>query len=888
MTDTPGNTTPSGTPIENPGESRNPYTGVIQKRRRPGLTQDFTVKRVASVKKIGASTNVKKKVFSKQKLESKNQFMEYLHNRRPARMQPAPKRVVTPWQNLDMTLTGGSSLNDSNIPSMQEHLSPRPSLGQMLPPIDAEESAFSKRLRKATSTPKQEPAKPVKQHPPQSRVYSRVVEVKPDSKPDIPSTTDLPTRITPGMVQRQPVQTPPDNRSEESKKPVREPFTPAATSQPHTAKEQHSAPPAIKQPEQIVQRQPAEEPRNKPSSPAETPQHQTNDLPPVVTPEKKQPYRAVQRIEAPEEPETSISKHSTPPLREAPKGQPAPQHSSEDAKPLLKPEKRQTPGAPAVSRETSQNIHDSLSPLPEQVNPSETRQPDSREPGKAQPHPTPHSEQVVQREPQLQGKQSLKTSEETTRPSAEPSNLEKPLLLQRTQQKDPGNRTEESTLPLQKPASPTKPVRQTVQRQESKPALQPEQPAQSAQTPPVLESSEPHTDHTKTRPFKKIITRSKFKPLSSQNKVQLRTKPQIPLNFVIQPRPFKEIPRQKPKTQPFFTADRVQTISSPLKSEPTQPLRTPTPQTLFTTRTSTAAHKSLRAAETTNILSSPEPSSPMKTRIAFKHFTFTPPAMIQRQMLPGVLQKQQAVFKNSQATDKLPTATSRRKPSVTVSTESISGLSPVTSVAQQKPGREKPTPPLQKMDFGVLQRKVKKQGFQPTVRQALDLLNLKKVPAAVYSTTKPDVMHSQPQRQQKPAASRVGSTPKKKSTPKSTQTSGSSLEQYLQQIGIGTTASPGSKTHAPSTPSDMKPEMPVLHTPSAGVSDGIVQRDFTEAALEKPAEEAKTSKPEIFEFLKKTEEPPEPPNLAHLAKQIFPIIRRMLALEKERSSGKTY
>ncbi len=902
------------TPPPNPGAATasGTFHGVINKKRKPGLTQDFTVKRVAQVKRLGSSTNTKKKAFAKTKLNAMNNFVGYLQNRRPAVAQIASKRVTTPWQNLDMTLTGGSSLNEGNVPPAQDQFTPRPAVEQMLPPVDMEESAFAKRLRKATSTPKREPAKPVKRPDPQSRVYSRVVEVSPNSKAETQTRPNIPTPQPSETIQRQQTSQPIENPAGDSQKDVSTPQKP-----------EHRVAPVRSD---TVQPREAEKQAGKP--------HPFDDA-------SNRPARSVQRIEEPAQskpsPEKSLeSRQDTPAVtkperldrQESPREEQPTNKPDSSAKPDL-PVRQQKP-APIVAREMEKPAARPQPALRESVQKGTSHdQPGKIEPTQEISENTQKIASTNQREPTVQReiepreiKKQIQPRDEVPHGLSEKVELEKPLVVDTSRPKKAPEQADQLSSPPQKPVvlhkdqvTSSKPEKPGDQRQPSTPVREGKQP-EVRQIESLLidldsigRDDTPSHQKTAARP---ALSRSRFKPIIQQNRAQRETQKtakHIPFNYVQRSLAKKETPQslQRQEIHRLLNAEQRTPSPAPAVSQPVVAQRAPVqsasrtdaqPRARITARRDRTPQKEKRIDL---LISTPLHLKARESITPAVHPPIT--TILRHSMQPGVLHRQQEKFENTQVSQR-PT----RQPARTATTSIPAGdltkekpavvaAAPQTSSAQQKPAAS-----VKRKTFGVLQRQRAHQDIlqsKKITHQAFDHKRITTAPA-LTQTDVPAIegnkFTSQPQKKQHPFVTGTRQSAKiPKTSSKPAQSSTIPLEEVLEQLGIGSAAGTAAGTAVGVTakrkpaPTQLhqKPEMPVLQSQPVGVGSGIVQRESIKADTPQQLQkETEQSEPIVFEWAEKMEEKPQPPNLSMLAKQIFPIIRRMLALEKERSSGR--
>lgn len=165
--------------------------GDFLSRRRAGVSHGGIQNQLARIKNYGKTSRFKNKTTLVERSTSYQHFASYVQNKNPKHQPLVSKIEKAPWQQLDLTLpTGATSVlpnGDTAKGQLIQGFSPtKTDLPQPL-----EDTPFAQRMRKLTSGQKITREKPRERPSSQSRLYSRVEEL--DSKGKERPTGELPS-----------------------------------------------------------------------------------------------------------------------------------------------------------------------------------------------------------------------------------------------------------------------------------------------------------------------------------------------------------------------------------------------------------------------------------------------------------------------------------------------------------------------------------------------------------------------------------------------------------------------------------------------------------------------------------------------------------------------
>lgn len=217
-------------------ESKPAYRGVIRRVRKAGVAQSGIFSRLAHVKQRAKISTLQRITPAFRARKTIERFVTEFRERQPSGMpvlaKKAAPRKKSDWQKMEMVLPSGSvAAEGQRIPPETGTFAPftptgNLSAGQVIPPFEPSnrepalgESAFSRRMKQISGGQPAEKPQPKKRIAPQSRLYSKVVEINPrkteqtgdlpesDSPlPEPPSKPAAHTVASPNTVQRLPAE----------------------------------------------------------------------------------------------------------------------------------------------------------------------------------------------------------------------------------------------------------------------------------------------------------------------------------------------------------------------------------------------------------------------------------------------------------------------------------------------------------------------------------------------------------------------------------------------------------------------------------------------------------------------------------------------------------
>ncbi len=224
------------------------FKGVIKRSRKPGVAQSGIFSHLARVKKLAKIATLQRITPVFQTRKNIEHFVADFRERQPAAKtvlaKKADKPKKTDWQKMEMVLPTGKTVSEGQvIPSAGSLSAGSPfspsnvmSTGQVIPPFEApalEESAFTRRMKQLSEGKSSEKPQPKKRITPQSRLYSKVVEMNPrkpeqdedlpDSMPQMDTPIPEPRQMPPVVQHARPdqVQRMPEEPSQPKSKQVR-------------------------------------------------------------------------------------------------------------------------------------------------------------------------------------------------------------------------------------------------------------------------------------------------------------------------------------------------------------------------------------------------------------------------------------------------------------------------------------------------------------------------------------------------------------------------------------------------------------------------------------------------------------------------------------------
>lgn len=835
-----------------PGEPKTPYRGVIAARRKPGLTHALTASRLAQVKSRASVSAAQRSSLAREKRERTSQFLQRVRERRPA-LQPGrparPTRSASSWGQMDMTLSNGAALSAANAfpaelpaPPFEQASTPRQTSPprqvsspqqasspevQSLPPLPSGESDFAKRMRQASSSKKPVQPQQARRTDPRTRTYSRVEE-SPRSSP--PEPTNLP----------------PD---------------PAAQLHP-------------------VQK-PAEQKRRQPEDPGQA----FPDPAPADAPGETQPTRRPVEIKGP------AARAEAPPRGE--RNQPSPPVVRRQAE--TRPAETRPDSPPKkASQQTEQPTPDSSGPKPARQQPLPARQ---AQPASPQP-PAPQEQNA--RAPQA-GSTPAQPPEAPATPTEMP--LHRPPAHPQPDQQEPAQAKPQNTTTRNEPAQPAVPASPLPTR---KPARQPASPTDSIPLQPPAGSETSVQDPTATRP---LLSRPAFMPLSRQKAPVPRPVRSLPLNYVQRA---LEKPTALQRTAPRRQdAPRVAAAELPVRQDPGE-----TPPTVHLPRPAAQQSTAQPPARQTPEAPARTPQPGAKAPVVMP--PAVPPAAIQphTHALPtvrparislkaGVLTQpvQQVLLSPPQRTGILsPLAGLQPPPARLRSASGRGGYRAATPTVNRMVDRTAPSAPgvaafsahthapvpaapPRRTPSGLPVGREHILVYRPQVKAS--------APAQAAEALFPQALAASPQRAQPPrqaqsAAPHGASAIAAAASPfTARQAMAAPLPQAQTPIGTENVIRRQVESPVPPPPAPRE-SMPVVRRAQ---EDSPAPQESTSPPVESaPTQEAQPqpSEPQVFEWKAPEPEPAPPPDLALLARRVFPLVRRLLEIEKERSSGSRF